>query len=78
MNLLKKYEEGIERSQQLRGDRSGAIGAEVGNAVASFGRIDEKEIYLFFDYTHKAYYCEAIHLRYNARPRRQVTRNTTD
>ena len=43
-----KSTEGIERSQQLRGDRSGAIGAEVGNIVASIGRIDRKEIEFTF------------------------------
>ena len=55
----------VERPPQSRGDRSGEVGAEAGNVVASIGRIDEKEIHLLFDYSHKAYDCEAIRLHYN-------------
>ena len=55
----------VERPPQSRGDRSGEIGAEASNIVASIGRIDEKEIHLLFDYSHKAYDCKAIRLHYN-------------
>ena len=33
------------------------------NEVVRVGRIDEKQIYLLFDYLHKTFNCKAIRLR---------------